>query len=100
MPFYGIEIDYTTGSSFNSERIHRESVGIVTTDIDKAKENLKRIKDHYGECSENPDYGKTFELELLTDDSTRTISPFWIGYFETLHGAKVVIDDEEMSFVL
>ena len=101
MNSYDIEIDYTTGNSFNSERIYDESVGIVTSDLAKAKENLKRIKEHYENDSENPNYGKRFNLELLTDDGTRTISPFWIGYFETLHGAKiVVIGENDMAFEL
>lgn len=32
MPHYDIEIDYTTGDSFNSERVSGESVGITTQD--------------------------------------------------------------------
>ena len=99
MNSYDIEIDYTTGNSFNSERINGESVGIVTTDLAKAKENLKRIKEHYENDSEIPDYGKRYELVLLTDDGERTITPFWIGYFETLHGAKVAVaGDNDMAF--
>ena len=97
---YDIEIDYTTGGSFSSERITDESLGFVTTDLLKAKENLKRIKKHYIECEDNPNFDKQFNLELLTDDGVRTITPFWIGYFETLHSAKITSSDEDMSFEL
>lgn len=100
MVVYDIYIDYTTGNSFNSERVHAESVGIATTNLEKAKENLRRIEQHYKEHHDSPDYGKRYELELLTDDGSRTICPFWIGYFETLHGAKISVEDDEMSFEL
>lgn len=96
---YSIEIDYTTGNSFGSERL-QEEVGIVTTCIDKAKENLKRIKYHYLECSDNPNCGKQYDLELLYDEGVKNITPFWIGYFEELHGAKVTSNDPDNSFEL
>lgn len=102
MTMYDIEIDYTTGDSFGSERIEGESVGIVTSDLDKAKENLRRIKAHYEKyaCdSDTPD--ERYELALLTDEGERTIFPFWTGYFETLHGAMIVTEiDTEMGFNL
>jgi len=97
---YEIEIDYTTGCSFSSERIIGEPIGIVTTDIIKAKENLKRIKEHYVNHADSPDFDIKYTLKLLTDDGERTITPFWIGYFETLHGAKITTDDEEFIFNL
>lgn len=98
MPSYDIHIDYTTGHSLGSERVEAESVGIVTTDLEKAKENLKRIKDHYEKYADDGVGVDRFELTLLTDEGERTICPFWIGYFETLHGAKIVEDDSELSF--
>jgi len=99
MTIYNIHIDYTTGDSFNSEQVPAEPLDIVTTSLDTAKENLARIKAHYKECGDNPNFGKRYALELKTDDGVRIITPFWIGYFETLHGAKIVIDeDTEMSF--
>jgi len=95
---YDIEIDYTTGNSFNQERSTTELCNPVT-DLDMAKENLKRIKDHYIHCKDNPDSDKEFELILLIDDGERTITPFWIGYFESLHGAKIITDiDSDMEF--
>lgn len=95
---YDIEIDYTTGDSFNSERKTEESLGIVTSDMEMAKKNLKRIKAHYVKHDGAWDYPT---LTLLTDGGERTISPFWMGYFETLHGARIVeLEDEELSFSL
>ena len=97
---YDILIDYTTGDSFHSERITEESLGIVVSDVDKAKINLNRIKEHYKKYSDSPNSGDYYTLELLTDMETRVIYPFWIGYFETLHGAKIVNNNDEMSFSL
>ena len=97
---YDIEIDYTTGNSFGSERSKEPLCNPVTT-LEMAKENLKRIKKHYLECADNPNYDKRYDLVLLIDDGERKITPFWIGYFETLHGAKVFQEmDEEMEFEL
>ena len=100
MRSYDILIDYTTGDSFGSNRTPDESLGIVTSDIDKAKENLKRIKDHYAANKDGNDCDNMFRLELLTDDGVRVITPFWVGYFETLHGAKIQTSDDDMSFEL
>ena len=97
---YDIEIAYTTGNSFGSER-KTETLCNPVSSLDHAKENLKRIKDHYTECKDNPNTDKHYKLTLLTDGEERTIYPFWIGYFETLHGAKVVTEgDTDMAFEL
>jgi hypothetical protein len=94
---YDIEIDYTTGHSFASER-DTDLLGNISS-LKNAKENLKRIRAHYIECKDNPNSGKEYNLTLLTDEGERTIQPFWIGYFESLHGAKIVKDvDPEMYF--
>ena len=101
MTMYDIAIDYTTGDSFSNEHIQAESVGILTSDLNKAKDNLSRIKHHYMKHVEDPNFGKRQKLMLLTDDGEREIYPFWIGYFETLHGAKIVIEeDNEIAFDL
>jgi len=97
---YEIQIDYTTGDSFHSNRIYEEPLGIVNEDIDNAKENLDRIQKHwkkYGNKGYNED---GYELDMVIDDGTvRTILPFWVGYFERLHGAKIVtIEGDDMSF--
>ena len=101
--YYEIQIDYQTGDSFNTEEIEGEAIGLVNRDLDKAKENLKRIKDHYARCSDNPNTGDRYQLTLLQDEGEITITPFWIGYFETLRGANIVCSEEgedDMSFNL
>jgi len=87
---YDIEIDYTTGNSFNSERC-KELMCNPVTDFEMAKLNLKKIKEHYNTCKEHPNCGKKFELTLQNDNGDITIRPFWIGYFESLHSAKIVL---------
>jgi hypothetical protein len=95
---YDIEIDYTTGNSFSRER-ETELLGNPVSSLDKAKENLKRIKAHYLKCCDNPNTGREYKLTLLVDEGVRAIFPFWIGYFETLHGARIVAEiDTDMAF--
>lgn len=94
---FDIEIDYTTGGSFNLKR-SKETLGNPSS-LKNAKENLRRIKEHYIDCHDNPNSDKKYGITLLTDDGERTIDPFWIGWFETLHGARVIADgDTDMSF--
>lgn len=102
MTIYDIAIDFTTGNSFNTERNSEERVGIVTTDLGLAKENLRRIKKHYEKHAADSNWcDAKYALTLLTDEGDRVISPFWIGYFETLHGAKIIEEEDvTMSFKL
>lgn len=95
---YDIEIDYSTGNSFGCERKNGVSIPALTDDIKIAGENLHRIKKHYAECKENPNSGKDFDLTLLTDDGEKTITPFWMGWFEAQHGAEIVLNDEFSAF--
>lgn len=96
MTNYDIQIDYRTGDSFGSDdRV--ELLGIITSDLDKAKENLRRIKEHYLRHKDSANYGEDYELTLLTDSGERKIWPFWIGYFERLYGAEIVIDTSELE---
>jgi hypothetical protein len=99
---YGIRVDYITGDSFRSEHIYGEDIGIAISDIDKAKENLKRIKEHYFEFQDGPNRGRHEPLKLLLDEKEDVILyPFWIGYFETLLGAEVYsLEDNGMRFEL
>lgn len=98
---YDIMIEYTTGNSFAKER-KKEPLCNPVTNLEDAKENLKRIKNHYVENRDNPNADKRFELDLVTDNGGKTvISPFWIGYFEILHGAVIILDgDDDMQFQL
>lgn len=132
--YYDIEINYQTGDSFKSYDTS-DLLDIPMFDIEIAKINLKRIKEHYqyyqsldrwyrGKTIIKPDFyidkdheynkGKSYiekfqnGLEILLDkeNNTRVIYPFWIGYFETLHGARIIeispdnSDENELSFTL
>ncbi len=96
---YEILIDYTTGDSFHYERITEEPLGIINEDLITAKENLKRIKEHWDKYGNGGYNDNAYRLKLLIDDgSERTVMPFWMGYFETLHGAKVSTEETDMEF--
>lgn len=113
---YIITIDYTTGDSFGSQRTEEE-IGMAWKNLDKAKQALQEIKEHHEayqlanqrsylrpkaffsvETIKNKpwfyggDGGRYWEYRIMLeqDDGTRRqISPFWCGYFETLHAAQI-----------
>lgn len=66
---YTIEINYKTGDSFHDEN-RTEKIGMAWKDYDKAKEALDRIYEHHD---------------------------FWIGHFEDLHSAEIVLDKDTSS---
>ena len=123
MTMYSINIDYTTGNSFGSERSFQE-VGMNWENIDQAKKALARINEHYKAYKHSEETcrsRKTFDMKTVTgkpwfdgggwsdhwkhtvviekdDGSPHTISAFWFGYFEKLHSAEVwVASDNEES---
>ena len=111
--YYTIQIYYTTGDSFGSETT-TDTIGMVWKDLDKAKLALKYIQLHYDIVSEykykplgnirealckpywlyeDLDYWERC-LNVENDEGeVQTISCFWVGYFETLHGAKIIKED-------
>ena len=127
-----IKIWYTTGDSFGSQD-RDEILEMEWDNLDIAKANLKRIKEHYIRYKvDNDFYGKkgyyykslSPEDKLIYDTKkTRDwystpegwdnyhysiclkadngndwiISPFWVGYFETLNSAQIISDDNDMS---
>lgn len=90
---YDIEISYETGNSFHTYT-ETTSVGAITDNIEDAKENLQRVKAHY-EQQDMP-YEKGYKpLILKTTDGERTWEwPLWIGHFEHLLEAKVMLVDD------
>lgn len=117
-----IEVDYTTGNSFNTER-GVEEIGCVFEQLDDAKTALGYIKEHYAAYKhyDAPSYrvDKPFKEDTIKgrpwyskDYWTGTmfvpigteeqkIYAFWTGYFETLHGAKIrALGDSDMEFTL
>lgn len=112
---YTIKIEYTTGNSFNSERLS-ENLEFEWQNIEMAKANLKRIKNHYefymeyNNTHKKPDVTllegviwndkyRSICLELINDERKPfSFGNFWTGYFETLHSIEVVaVVDEDMK---
>ena len=89
---FDIEIHYQTGNSFNTEEL-TEMLGNPVSSIEDAKTNLKRIKENYKKNRDAPNYAKEYDIVLATDNGERKITPFWIGYFEKLISAKIVLDE-------
>jgi len=112
---YKIVIDYRTGDSFNTNYCV-ENLEIEWNNIDMAKESLSRIKNHYEYYGKNSSlYRKPDEdtpkgvawddeyrmimLELVDDDGKPYLySSFWTGYFESLHSAKIIFDDNDLVY--
>lgn len=123
---YTIKIDYETGDSFGSEDC--SSLLEASWNLEVAKENLKRIEEHYKTIKDRDNYvsiassketdlmkkiknerwyvERYFEryIKLLENDSTeKEYRCFWTGYFEILHGGTIVETDEynsTMSFTI
>ena len=104
---YYIEIYYRTGDSYNTDDETSE-VGLSWDNLEIAKANLKRIREHhqwyeaeYGYVYESPGYVKPERpsftddkrghcLSLITDDGNEMMmSAFWCGHFESLHCAQI-----------
>lgn len=114
---YTIEINYTTGCSFSSER-RTENIDFKTNSYDVIKKLLNFIKDQwilYKKYEDYPTRKEREEIEAsfstkewyngvsafyyirITDENgvEHDIETFWHGYFETLHNAKIVMDEDE-----
>jgi hypothetical protein len=120
---YDIKIEYITGNSFGSEETEN-MLDLPTASLDVAKENLKRIKEHYKIYKLKNNYSSKYKdikypdfyiqesyedkgiwgiqdgIKLLTDKGERNYYPFWIGYFELLLGAEIisVLNENDLSF--
>lgn len=113
---YSIEVTYRTGNSFGS-LTETESLGYVWESLDEATEFLKYIKEHMDavnaaeDSTTNGEYDNILieasEKVWFTDRSSwqynmmtksgRSISTFWIGYFETLLSARVTGSELEIT---
>lgn len=117
--YFDIRIYYKTGNSFGSEDTS-DLLDIPMSSYEIAKENKRRIKEHYKIYQERHSYRKLTDLnfpdfyipyhdwgnyksdtdgiKLLIDDTGKEhelLSPFWIGYFERLNEVKIEIIDED-----
>jgi hypothetical protein len=114
-----IKYQYETGDSFSN----RDAEGILEMewdDLDIAKENLQRIREHYTQYSSSryPNWRVTkkqleeqqkeatakpwfvkqydFCLNLKADNGNECqISAPWCGYFERLYGAEIISKEPE-----
>lgn len=121
MKKYRIKVDYSTGDSFHTEDTS-DLVEMDWNDLDIAKENLKRIEEHYKWYTyHNKSYSRffndkkideplhhigleyDFQIRYKLDDGTEffTTCP-WCGYFENLQCAEIVVNPEinDMKFTL
>lgn len=114
---YNILIKYITGNSFGTHETS-DLLEIPFSNIETGKENLRRIREHYKAYQEKTSYGNLTNVNfpkfyinhrkgvgfgknslngiiLLLDDGTEheMLSCFWIGYFEHLISAEIVLDD-------
>ncbi len=111
---FQIKIYYTTGDSFHTE----ETEGVIEhswKNLEQAQESMRRIKNHneyYTDHSniwskpkkELPDgieWDKEYrilQLMLMGDDGKPfAYSPFWTGYFETLHYAEIIMKESSLG---
>jgi len=122
---YRIKYAYQTGDSFHTEDNER-LLEYEWEDLEVAKECLKRIREHYSwyesitnswmDKVEKPAWHNITKGEFIDEhdvhnlinlpmDNGKEIQfwPPWCGYFETLHGASIVLDSpgtEEIEFSL
>lgn len=123
---YCIEICYNTGNSFGSHE-DRDIIPLSWENIDIAKENLKRIKEHNEFVSELNDstykidntrprseiidsisnrdwavltneYESESYIKLMKDSGEFTeVQCFWVRYFESIISAKIIVNDEDIE---
>jgi hypothetical protein len=109
---YQIKVEYETGDSFHKEDTE-DIFDEKWANVDVAKENLQRIKNHYAwVCSKGrwsdeelprPDWHKVqypgsedCYVNLLRDNREEfEVCASWIGHFETLYGASIISDPED-----
>ncbi len=113
---YNIKIQYQTGDSFSTAE-REETIEMEWVHLDRAKESLKRIQNHYEfyqkhdniwekpEGVELPegvlwdDENKMICLELIADNGDPfRYGCFWVGYFESLRSATIVRSFKDIKY--
>ena len=113
---YTILIDYQTGNSFNTFT-ETQTIGYSFDTIEKARLVLRYIKEQYRMYCEMKEWrpfskrkGSSLEKDVINKYKDhpwfnseypthsikyldRFIDSFWLGYFEILNSAKIVLDD-------
>jgi len=114
---YTIDVEYTTGHSLASE-VTNDTVGAVWEDLEEAKAAMNSLVEHYNAYKEANGYSRRVQFDVRTiekepwfDKGSRQdswqysvivtvngedfhLSPFWCGYFETLHELKIVTQED------
>lgn len=122
---YEIKVTYQTGHSLHSE-VTTDVIELTWKDLDVAKQNLKRIQEHYTMYKEltaytfkkntqeilkrNEDkewfvkdptgdvYMSEFHLILIADNgNSMQMYAFWCGHFEELYEAEIINNDEDLK---
>ncbi len=113
---YTIKISYQTGDSFSTSE-EEELIGCCWKNKNLAKEALQAIKEHHHvyassgfrdtrtseeknkEASKFKWFYKEYpegSIQLKLDNGEyKVTSVFWIGFFETLYGADIVVDNNK-----
>ena len=119
---YRIQYNYNTGDSFNTYSDIERYLELTWKNLDVAKENLKRIREHYNQYKEINSYSYSKKnredilgenkdkdwfvkenencIILYTDDN----KPFqfwapWCGYFESLNHVEIVPTYSDMKII-
>ena len=120
---YKIQYNYNTGDSYNNYN-YTSVLELTWNNLDIAKENLKRIQQHYNYYKELHNYQSRKSRELLikdnsyfpwfvnigslhehcliliTDDGNNfQLSAPWCGHFESLNSVEIIIEDTELKIV-
>jgi hypothetical protein len=117
---YRIKHSYRTGDSFHSEDME-EMLEFEWTDLEACKDALQRIREHYkwyesvtssSRFSPEPEDRPQWHIdELNVKGMDKASIPYmivfksdkgklfqfyapWCGYFETLYGAEIVLDEK------
>lgn len=117
---YSIQVYYKTGDSFSS-RDATDTLEVTWDKLSVAKENLKRIEEHYKWFEEQEstyrrnkpksqieeparhkkiksDFGMERYIITLKTDAGKDFQfhAFWCGYFETLYSAEITFSDNDL----
>lgn len=109
--WYTVKISYTTGDTFNTYE-DSDVIGMCWENEKLAEQAVEEIRKHnevfteWGisdskkkkKASKYPWYNKSnpeFTINLERDDGSRKpVGVFWLGYFEHLYCAEVIVLDE------
>ena len=89
---YRIKISYQTGNSFGSEDT-TDYLEITWDDIDIAKENLQRIREHYEMYKELDGYRINGSRQSIFEKNKKTVKPVILFKSKTIKESKEFQDE-------